>query len=551
MIVILGYGEWIKRLILKNDPSFSPALGGILGFFGLGVLAGALQLALPLNHSLTSSLALLGVWGFLFFIRKLRQNAIPAQSLWLLLFLLLACSIAANRVPLPYDSGLYHLQTQKWYKEFPIAIGLGNLHGRLVFNNLYHVIASALWLPFFELSLSYSINSVFTVLFLWELILWIQSTKKLAVCRLFASLIFLFFIFDAHTRAVIYSSLSSTGNDLPAMYLTLLIFLYALDHWGQKQSNHASTISALGLLSFPIKLSSIGNLLFVVLCLSTKPRNIRLLSFVFFVFVVWVVRGLLSSGCFAYPVANSCLEFIPWSVSFESAKYEALWIRAWAMKPFTHPDIVFADYSWVKPWFSELKNIGLTHRVYWFFIVGLGLLMFSRMKKGFSISKPSSEAIICYGIAFLGVLFWFFQAPDLRFGLGSILVLALLPMAYALQKLFPALVLHPRWTKLPWALTGYFLIHSLYILKEIPLKPGEFSSPWPNVAHSANPQQTKNWENILIHSPEKGDDRCWLLPIPCTPYVDPQITIKKISNHWPYFEGSRRRGYPQVKQNEL
>ena len=40
-----------------------------------------------------------------------------------------------------YDDGLYYLQTFKWNCEFPITLGLANLHGRLAYNSILFLIA--------------------------------------------------------------------------------------------------------------------------------------------------------------------------------------------------------------------------------------------------------------------------------------------------------------------------------------------------------------------------------------------------------------------------
>ncbi|MGV2435393.1 MAG UNVERIFIED_CONTAM: hypothetical protein LVT10_11320 [Anaerolineae bacterium] len=41
--------------------------------------------------------------------------------------------------PARYDAGLYQIQSVMWSNQFPIVRGLGNLHGRLAFNNSFHL----------------------------------------------------------------------------------------------------------------------------------------------------------------------------------------------------------------------------------------------------------------------------------------------------------------------------------------------------------------------------------------------------------------------------
>ena len=51
--------------------------------------------------------------------------------------------------PTNYDSGLYHFSSIRWINEYAIVPGLGNLHGRLAFNQSFFTYVAALN-PFFN-----------------------------------------------------------------------------------------------------------------------------------------------------------------------------------------------------------------------------------------------------------------------------------------------------------------------------------------------------------------------------------------------------------------
>jgi len=62
------------------------------------------------------------------------------------------CWIASRSMlpPINFDSGLYHFNKIRWINAFPIVPGLGNLHGRLAFNQSFFTYAAALnFYPFF------------------------------------------------------------------------------------------------------------------------------------------------------------------------------------------------------------------------------------------------------------------------------------------------------------------------------------------------------------------------------------------------------------------
>lgn len=45
--------------------------------------------------------------------------------------------------PANYDSGLYHFNTIRWLNEYPLVPGLGNLHGRLAYNQSFFTYAAS------------------------------------------------------------------------------------------------------------------------------------------------------------------------------------------------------------------------------------------------------------------------------------------------------------------------------------------------------------------------------------------------------------------------
>jgi hypothetical protein len=65
----------------------------------------------------------------------------------------LAAWIASRSMLSPefYDSGLYHFNAIRWINSYPIIPGLGNVHGRLAFNqSFFTYVASLNFYPFFN-----------------------------------------------------------------------------------------------------------------------------------------------------------------------------------------------------------------------------------------------------------------------------------------------------------------------------------------------------------------------------------------------------------------
>src|SRR5262245_35640634 len=88
-------------------------------------------------------------------LRRFPQKRSPVmRTAAIVLIMLVGAGWIASRSMLPptnVDSGGYHFNAIRWINAFPIVPGLGNLHGRLAFNESFFPYAAALnFYPFFE-----------------------------------------------------------------------------------------------------------------------------------------------------------------------------------------------------------------------------------------------------------------------------------------------------------------------------------------------------------------------------------------------------------------
>ena len=58
------------------------------------------------------------------------------------------CLIILTKSSLFYDTGLYHIQTIKWFNEFSLIPGLANLNDRFGFNIIYYYLSNYLVYPY-------------------------------------------------------------------------------------------------------------------------------------------------------------------------------------------------------------------------------------------------------------------------------------------------------------------------------------------------------------------------------------------------------------------
>ncbi|MBC7239454.1 MAG: hypothetical protein H5T71_05085, partial [Chloroflexi bacterium] len=167
-----GLGDLVRSLFKRPVREQAPSLACWVGFSLFLLLAQAVNLGLPLRYYLYAPLAPLAIWGlgvrYGFWPRGRRPAwGALAGDLVILAGLCIPLSRWALYQGIPYDDGLYHLQTIRWLRSYPLPPGLGNLHGRLAFNSAYLCYAATLWeLP--GLALRHLANGPLTLALLLE-----------------------------------------------------------------------------------------------------------------------------------------------------------------------------------------------------------------------------------------------------------------------------------------------------------------------------------------------------------------------------------------------
>ena len=134
IVACLGYGMGLGRLL-----RVSANLGdsGILGLLCLAFLGCTVHFFSALTATVQMIALGAGIGLAIIFSRQLielcKENPMS---------IFVGFSAFLHRQALTfYDTGLYHLQTFMWNSQFPITLGLGNLHGRLAFNSTLFLIA--------------------------------------------------------------------------------------------------------------------------------------------------------------------------------------------------------------------------------------------------------------------------------------------------------------------------------------------------------------------------------------------------------------------------
>jgi len=128
------------------------------------------------------------------------------------------------------------------------------------------------------------------------------------------------------------------------------------------------------------------------------------------------VRGLILSGAPFYPSTLGHIS-LEWAAPVFQLVQETIWILSWAREPYVHWREVLGSWSWLYPWSQNSVSLRLSvlYPVCLFLgfsAIAVILSAYLNMKKRIVIIRW--EWWIFIPIV-MGLLFWFFTAPDPRF----------------------------------------------------------------------------------------------------------------------------------------
>jgi len=440
-IAMIGWGQLlIGRVNLARMPSHL-FLTAWCGFAIAIIFVEVLHFVSSITWKLSALFAILG-WcnyvrnwrGFNYSSFKLKLNA---TSVLIGIILLAWAYLAVYKIMFPsshYDVDLYYTQTIKWFNEFPITWGLGNLHSRLGFNQSFFSFAALLNLyPLWGHGLAASnlfilFVTVGTVGFLYRD--YFSAMPMVALLVVLTCFSWLF-------------SPESPGPDATIAYLQLSIFLVllALFTLDNKDSQNRTTqlcslLVLLSTLSLVIKLSSA---IFVVFSLLISIKKLiawfrsdhklamRLISLCFVLLVAHFCRGYALTGYPLYPSTFLGAADAPWSLPLDAAHNEIQWIYASARQGGKLPSEVLGNWTWVASWLAALPLKVWVIATLCGTLTLLFILMICFTHQSIrTVHRRAFNAFYLYLPLVLGVLAWFLTAPNIRFlGLIPELILVL------------------------------------------------------------------------------------------------------------------------------
>ena len=422
-------GFLLKKLVLLDDDIKNFEENGIFGFIFIGFISLTVNFFYPLNF-LINNLLFLVITTAAFKLNFFNQNKIKLiKKIFYVSFFCYILFIYSN-VNTP-DALLYHLPYSKIINDHKIVIGLSNIHFRFGHTSIFQYISS-----FFNNSL-FNENGILipigllTSFFFFYSFRLFRNEFKIDITRLKSYFTFLILIFSLYS----FNRYSGYGNDAQVHIYYFLAVLYLFNFFIIKKSlltfKKLSLIFLFTFLIKPFYLISIiiPCIIFVLIRKDFIIIRSRFFIFSSFLFLLWIIKNLLITGCLIYPIHNTCVKSLIWydkNTKIVSTSGEA-WSKAWPqnLNKNLNQDEFNKNFNWVSAWAKTHLNVIIEKLlpVIFFIIINILFFYFTRcLKKNYQNHKDNFYLFNLL-ISLFFVILWFLKFPIYRYGLSFIYTL--------------------------------------------------------------------------------------------------------------------------------
>ena len=387
---------------------------------------------LPINFINSLFVFILLLIGLFYFLKEIPK----IFKIKFLLSLFISYLIILNASVYPYistvyDYGLYHNTYLNWLNQENITLGLANLHMRFGYSGSSYLLGAFFNLyPFFNTGFVFSTSIFFVFLvFLFISNVKFEDNNYLSIFNVLIIYVIL--------KYILVESLGDVSPDKITSCIIIYIIYNLIKNFIFEDSNNNYLLSLLG-LSILITLSASAWIIviffFIFLLIEKKillKQNISIIIFSILLCLSFALLNFLKSGNIFYPIIFNFFE-TSFIVDNNGALNE--------IKNFSkgNPN----GMEWVLP---KLKDIIFSNNYVTIFCISLISLIFVFFfkKKSFLNNKIFLKLLL---IINLSIIFWFLNAPDLRFAkiyfwLGIILIVSFYFEKFINKKLYPLLYL--------------------------------------------------------------------------------------------------------------
>ena len=427
IMVIAGY-SYIFKSFIRNEDSTISNLDLLYGFFILIFLSLVLNFIQPLKFFFYIIILV----GFISFIKALIRKKIELNFIYYLLiifaFVFIIYSHGDNE-----DSPMYHLQIIKWLYHHKISFGLTNLEIRFGDSSLWFNFLSLFQYKIKNFNSIHTLNVIPFSILTYE-ILKLRNTLSYLFLNLSLSFLFFFSFLHPFRNGVILNHLHNPEADTVAMIFFFTSFYLMLKFFEEKKREIFNLLILSSTICVVIKISYIGVVLFplIILFLFFKKDLIQFLKIklniiLIIFFILWIIKNFLISGCFIFPVSSTCFN-VDWSSGTSDIDNYSKAIKGFARD--TRARLRYLDFehtiysfNWFMPWLRDYAfNTALLKLSAVLISISIPMIIllnkFSRILA--FTSNDKNKIFYTFLILAINLLIWF-QAPEIRFGWGTII----------------------------------------------------------------------------------------------------------------------------------
>jgi hypothetical protein len=523
--------QFIKKII-KSElqlPHFSIIC--ITGLSAITVIAATLSLFIPLGEWWVQFLFIIPCLVLFFkkdspaFFATLKKEFqdLHLFSIILLSVCLLLILVMSSWTIIHPDTLGYHAQTIQWIEKYKAVPGLAHLHVRFGYQWLWFVDSALFGFSFTGKEGITLLNS--TVLF-WFFIFFINRINYnfLKEGKRFYGLLWMgLLVISIWSYTQVRLTATSASPDFIATLFTL-VTIYLLLEKDLKVPDASTWLLAsfLALVAVTIKLSVAPILLVAAVptFLGLAKRKIKLFVTIFFLAILtsspFIARNIITSGYIVFPLTSIDIINVDWKNDPVLTLNERNYVTAYARKPGVTEDEVSAINKmnlskWLPNWWLNRSTADKVIMI---------LLVLSFFGALLSIKKIFSSGFIFQLILITlltGIIFWFVNAPDPRFGFGSIIGFISV-VSYLVFKEKEIFIGKNVLTAIMLIVAGSILAYTGYRFKNFFSKE-QLLTP---LGIEKTEYKTFDCNGIKINSPINND--FGITPIPCT-----DLSCEKIS----------------------
>lgn len=493
-----SWGNFLSKLLKLNFSGHKTFfiniwLGFIFGLFFFSVI----HLFLPINLFVSCIFYLPSSIYFLIKHNKKFITCLKGIG-WLKLsaiaLILIGTTVVSIQFPWHYDTGFYHLNSIRWANEQHIAKGIGNLHTRLGFNQIFFLYTASLsFHPILTKCAFHAANSFLFFTF------GLGSIVSGTLADLILLSLFFFIPMPYYWIATPTPDLASTLIQIIAFRIFLEAFHFKVSDKGK--GGLLCFVVILGTALLCIKLSNVLFAIGLALITYLFSKNykfekieekgfIRTLTFILLFIGIWLVRGYIQTGHPLFPSSIGRIEF-DWTVPKDIAKLSENAVYAGSRtceRSFDINSPLLKNWNWLDYWFKyyfynidEYREKDFVTKVFMtllllffpFFVFrwetgSLSLLILAmpifllwcyKVYNKKELIVKSKIFLYLLSVEIASLCFWFFMAPVPRFA-NATFVLLFVTVLFLLRTAYPKPAISEKIKKALLFYPGIILLYS-------------------------------------------------------------------------------------------